>query len=101
MAYIMTQTKVTLKTLNNTGSLRTEGALTCTYELSHNDMKVIMDQGLKLERTNGQWTAEPIITDFPNMPTSHDAAQKLADWMEKMAVTIRAHDFSKINFDEL
>ena len=98
-------TKVSLKNLTvagESGDLFNETSnISAKFHIRHEGEVLVVEQTLTLKRTHNEWIAEMPMDDFPPQKTATEAAIKLADWMEKMAVAIRGATFDTINLNEL
>jgi hypothetical protein len=72
------------------------GAITAKFVVGHDNSSATVDQMLILKRDREGWTAEMPMDGFPPQKTANDAALKLADWMERMAVAIKHGTYDEI-----
>ncbi len=67
------------------------------YSVEQNNGKTSVEQTLTIRSSDGlfepQWIAEITLNDFPPQQTPSDAADKLADWMERLAAAIRSGEY--------
>ncbi len=96
------QTRTALKSMeskkglyDNTGDVQVE------FLIGHNDQKITLEQTLILRSSNGKWAADMPMKDFPKQNSADDAANKLADWFEKMAVSIRAGQYNQVDLNKI
>lgn len=81
-----------------------EGTVYAEFDIEQNNGKTSVEQKMILEcenidalstQFNGQmWKAEILLDDFPPQKTPQAAAEKLADWLERLADGIRAGEYS-------
>lgn len=63
------------------------------YFVMHGNGKTNLDQELVIERDrrgHGKWEASMVMKEFPGQDSKEEAALKLADWMERMAMAIKS-----------
>lgn len=88
----MNKGKVELKTFS-----KNENDYTFTYTVEHNNGKTSVEQALIIRSIDGlfepAWVAEIELDGFPPQKTPADAAQKMADWFERLAAAIRAGEY--------
>jgi hypothetical protein len=67
------------------------------YSVEHNNGKTSVEQTLTIRSTAGlyqpAWIASVALDDFPPQHTPAEAAEKLADWLERLAGAIRTGDY--------
>lgn len=87
----MSQAKVELLKYTND-----KEKVTYVYDLIHSNITTSLQQSLKIEQVIGsdQWRANITLTDFPEQPSQSEAALKMADWLERLAKTIKAGVFT-------
>jgi hypothetical protein len=60
------------------------------FEVMHNNGVTTLEQHIILHKDKrGNWTATVQIDEFPDMDTPEEAAQKLADWLHRIAKVIK------------
>lgn len=97
------QKKVVLKSVKKDlkGVVPANMGAEVVYNVSHNDLKVTVEQDLILRRDPEGWAAEMPMDGFPKQVSAKDAALKLAEWMEKMAEAIRSGEYENIDLRNL
>jgi hypothetical protein len=78
------------------------------YSVENNNGKTTIDQHMCILSTAGlfdpKWIAQINLDDFPPQETPEAAAHKLADWLERLAASIRIGvypDFKEQEFTDL
>ena len=91
------QTRVFLKSIQNDKGpfVADSGKVTARFRIYHDNDSTVVEQDLVLTGHPEGWGAEMRMDDFPLQKTAGDAVLKLADWMERLAVTLRAGQFEK------
>lgn len=68
------------------------------FSVEHNNGETSVEQKLTIEGNtrfmHPKYTATIELDDFPEQSTPQGAADKLADWLERLAAAIRTGDFS-------
>lgn len=63
------------------------------YSIEQNNGKTSVEQKLTISSVNGlfkpKWTAHLELKDFPPQDTPESASLKMADWLERLAATMR------------
>jgi len=71
------------------------------YAVEQNNGTTSVEQDLTIKAVDGlrgcKWVASIAMDDFPPQESAHDAAHKLADWLERLASAIRIGEYAKIN----
>jgi len=73
-----------------------KGVVRIVFKAIHESDETTLSQELVLVKDCGLWTAGIQMDDFPQMPTAGAAVEKLADWLERMALAIRSRDYESI-----
>ena len=73
---------------------------TVTFSIKHNNNSTTLDQDLILKKSADGWTAYMEMVDFPPQKTITESAHKLAEWFERMACEIRAHEYDSLNLND-
>ena len=98
----MMSTKTVLKSVVTNAAVREQvSEIKAIFLIAHDDGTVTLDQDLILTKTPKGWTAEMLMENFPPQKTVTASAWKLAEWMEKMAVAIKASEYDSINLNGL
>jgi hypothetical protein len=67
------------------------------YLAEHNNGKTSVEQTLTITSADGlfepTWIATVALDDFPPQKTPEDAANKLADWLERLASAIKTGEY--------
>ena len=72
------------------------------YEISSNNGTTTVSQNLVLNKDRfGKWVATMPMEDMPTFETPTEATQKLADWLERLGVTLKKHSFNTVHFSDL
>lgn len=70
------------------------------YSVEHNNGSTSIEQTMTLTASSGllktSWLASVALDDFPPQETPQKAAEKLADWLERLASAIRCGHFIDI-----
>ncbi|WP_020408910.1 hypothetical protein [Hahella ganghwensis] len=81
---------------------------TFVYLVEHNNGDTMLQQKLTIygnpRTVPTTWTAEIAMDDFPPQESPGDAANKLADWLERIAASIRSgefHSFERTKYIDL
>jgi hypothetical protein len=67
------------------------------HEISHNNEKTTLEQKLQLKFDGKNWSAHMEFDGMPECKSPTDAAWKLAEWMERMAETIKESTYADFN----
>ena len=77
---------------------------TFEYLVEQNNGKTSVEQKMKISSIDGlfdpRWVASIELEDFPAQETTTNAANKLADWLERLAGAIRTGDYMNIERPE-
>lgn len=88
----MNKGKVELKQYSND-----ENKVKFEYLVEQNNGNTSVDQIMTIRSEDGlfnhKWTADLNFNDFPPQETPQEAANKLADWMERLAASIRSGNY--------
>lgn len=83
---------------------KTNDAFVFEYSVEQNNGKTSVEQSLTIRSSDGlfqpDWIAEITLDDFPPQKAPHEAAIKLADWMERLAAAIRSGDYMPLQHAE-
>lgn len=72
------------------------------FEVMHNNGVTTLEQYITLHKNkSGLWTATVEISDFPDMNTPEEAAQKLADWLHRISKVIKREYTGVIKLDDI
>ena len=67
------------------------------YAVEHNNGSTSVEQVLTISSVDGlrdqTWKAEIKLDDFPPQKTPAEAANKLADWLERLAAAMRKGEY--------
>ena len=70
------------------------------YSVVHHNGSTYVEQLLTIRGPGGQahpaWVAELALDDFPEQATPEDAALKMADWLERLAASIRKGEYQSL-----
>jgi len=95
----MNKGKVELKTFNNDSDTKT-----FQYLVEHNNGKTTVEQLLTISSEsnlfNDKWNATIKLDDFPCQETPQLAAEKLADWLERLSQAIRSGEYHYFKQEE-
>jgi hypothetical protein len=96
------KTKVVLKSVaSDRGLYDSSSPVKAIFTVGHDNSTHTVTQDIVLTLSDSGWSAEMPMLDFPKQKTITAAAWKLADWMEKMAIAIKANEFDSINLNNL
>ncbi len=91
----MNKGKIELNSFSNEN-----GVQTYEYSVEQNDGSTSVEQLLTISNVKGlfkpSWVAKIQLDDFPQMESPNDAANKLADWLERLSSAIRVGDYQSI-----
>ena len=62
------------------------------YDVTHNTGRMSLEQELLLTRDIEGWKADMLFDGMPSADNPTDAVEKLADWLERMAESLRKFD---------
>ena len=94
------QSLALLKSFTNTGDPYSKGEIEMEYDLHHNNGVTSLKEKLYLKRDEGnKWAAEVVFDEGPKKDSPNEAAQKLAEYFERMAKVLRESDFDKVNLN--
>lgn len=71
-----------------------------TFKVIANDEKTTLDQDLVLTRNHEGWFAAMEMKGFPPQETPAQAAEKLADWFQRMAIAMRSGRYDAIDLND-
>jgi len=78
------------------------GKTVATYEIAHNNDTTTVRQDLLLTKFGDTWKANMLFDDIDSCDTATEAAHKLADWMERLALALReGNNFDSVNLNNL
>jgi len=60
------------------------------YQLTHDNAQTTLEQKMIISGKNGDWAAEVELKEFPAQTNPVQAGEKLAEWLERLAKTIRS-----------
>ena len=77
------------------------GSVRIEFSAIHENGDTTLDQPLILKKEAGRWTAGIEMLEFPQMDTAQEAADKLADWLRRMADAICSRKYDVIPIEEV
>ena len=67
------------------------------YSVEHDDGKTSVEQMLTIRSADGlfepNWVASIALDDFPPQSSPQAAAEKLADWLERLSAAVRTGEY--------
>lgn len=73
--------------------------VTATFTMIHDNSITSLEQDLILKKTPAGWMAKMEMEDFQPQESITKSAHKLAEWFERMANEIKAHEYDTLDLN--
>lgn len=72
------------------------------YTMGHNNGTTTLEQEVYLRKKGNKWVASISFEDFIPEDSADEAINKLADWLERMSVELRAYkDYHILDYNDM